>query len=547
VNRPLGLGDRLSGWAVFVLTLLVLMVASRGQGNTRDEGYYFEAAPAYSGWYVELGRNLAAGQPGRSFRRDAIQRHFGYNHEHPALMKTLFGLSERLFHQQWKLLGPEAALRLPTQVLAAFMAWAVFLFAARLWSRRAGLVAAALAVFAPRLFFDAQLACFDAPIAALWVLVVYAYHRSLEEPRWGWRAALLMGLALATKHNAFFLPFLLVAHYLWLHRARLARRRLPPVPPVFVWMATLSLLVYFVLWPWLWFDTVARFREYVAFHVHHVYYNMEFLGRNYNKPPFPLSFPYVMTLFTVPVTTLALAGMGAAAMLRSSKNSMLQRSEKNVPGTAPGALIALNAVFPLAILTLTRAPIFGATKHFHAAIPFLALFAGYAVHALSAALGEDRRGRALGLALAVLVVLPAALETRRSHPYGLSHYNLLAGGPRGGASLGLNRQFWGYATRGILPWVNRLGLRNPAIYWHDTNLAQLRMHQREGRLRTDQRDSGMEEPGVEHSDVAMVIHEKHFNKYEYWIWDFYGTAQPARVLDHEGVPIVTVYQRPRQK
>jgi hypothetical protein len=42
----------------------------------------------------------------------------------------------------------------------------------------------------------------------------------------------------------------------------------------------------------------------------------------------------------------------------------------------------------------------------------------------------------------------------------------------------------------------------------------------------------------------MVIHEKHFNKYEYWIWDFYGTTRPDLVLTDEDVPIVTVYRRP---
>ena len=42
----------------------------------------------------------------------------------------------------------------------------------------------------------------------------------------------------------------------------------------------------------------------------------------------------------------------------------------------------------------------------------------------------------------------------------------------------------------------------------------------------------------------MVVLEKHFNKYEYWIWDAYGTTQPSYVLTHEGVPLVTVYERP---
>ena len=72
------------------------------------------------------------------------------------------------------------------------------------------------------------------------------------------------------------------------------------------------------------------------------------------------------------------------------------------------------------------------------------------------------------------------------------------------------------------------------------------MHVREGRLRPDVYNTPLEEPGVKASDIAMVIHEKHFSKYEYWIWDFYGTARPSLVLDDEGVPIVTVYERPRK-
>jgi hypothetical protein len=72
------------------------------------------------------------------------------------------------------------------------------------------------------------------------------------------------------------------------------------------------------------------------------------------------------------------------------------------------------------------------------------------------------------------------------------------------------------------------------------------MDVRIGLLRPDLRNTGLEEPGVRASDIAMVIHEMHFRKYEYWIWDFYGTARPSRVLTDEGVPIVTVYQRPRK-
>jgi hypothetical protein len=534
--------DRRIAAAIFGVMLVTLSWAGRTQGNVRDEGYYFDAAEQYYGWYGELGENLFSGHPLKSFSRASVDRWFGYNHEHPALMKTLFGFSWRIFHKckcpkqsgrhplaygkphrTLGLLDEEAAMRLPTDVLVALMAAVLYLWGAAAFSRLGGLCAAVLGVMAPRLFFDAQLATFDAPIAALWVIVVYAYWRALSDRRWAWRAGVLFGLALATKHNAFFIPFVLAVHFGWVW---FRQKRMPDLR-VFVWMGILGPVVYLACWPWLWFSTVARFHEYYAFHVHHVHYNMEYLGRNYNKPPSPLSYPYVMTLLTLPVTTLALALGGAVAVAR-------RPDEKNT-----GLLIGLNALFPMAIITVTRAPIFGATKHWHATIPFLALLAGAAVFELERRLNSRRWVVILGLS----ACLPAVVETWRAHPYGLTHYNLIAGGPAGGADLGMNRQFWGYATRGLLPWINEHAPRHAPIYWHDTNQAQLNMDVRTGLLRDDVWNTGLEEPGVKASNIAMVIHEKHFNKYEYWIWDFYGTARPSLVLDDEGVPVVTLYER----
>ena len=78
------------------------------------------------------------------------------------------------------------------------------------------------------------------------------------------------------------------------------------------------------------------------------------------------------------------------------------------------------------------------------------------VSGLAAALPamRDRWRRLAPAALAALVCLPAVVETRRSHPDGLSHYNLLAGGFAGGATLGMNRQYWGYSVAPMLPRIN---------------------------------------------------------------------------------------------
>lgn len=543
--------------AVFAASLALLLAGSRTQGNVRDEGYYFDAAEQYAAWYVDLADNLVHGRPARSFTRAAIDHAFSYNHEHPALMKTLFGLSWRVFHKcecptqagrhpltyrtrhaTLGLLDEETAFRLPTMVLSAAMIALVFLLGASI-STGAGLAAAGMTLFAARLFFDAQLACFDAPIAALWVAVVYGYWRAREHRRWGPLTGVLFGLALATKHNAFFIPPVLVLHWLVVDRAeileRLRARRIPRIPPSLWWMAGLGPVVYLAAWPWMWFDLPHRFREYVAFHVHHVYYNFEFLGRNYNKPPFPASFVFVMTLLTVPTTTLLLAAGGFVVWTRDVRRGACLTA----PRCGLGTLVALNAAAPMLVLTLTGAPIFGATKHFHAAIPFLALAAAYAVARLVRALPR------LAVALPLVAVLPSAIDAWRAHPYALSHYVAFAGGPAGGASLGMNRQFWGYATRGLLPWIDAHAPKDARVYWHDTNQSQLNMYVRAHRARPDLQNSGMEEPGVQGSQLGLVIHEKHFSKYEYWFWDFYGTTRPSVVLTHEDVPIVTLYERPR--
>jgi hypothetical protein len=569
------------GLLLLVLTTVGLQLASRTQGFTRDEGYYFTAAENHIAYYEEALTALRAGRFKEPFSPRFIDRYFGYNSEHPPLMKTLFGLSWRLLHRcscpsesglhplsyphrhrTLGLLKQGDAMRLPTQLLAGLLVAAVYLFAARCWGRTAGLGAAGLAILLPRHVFHAQLACFDAPVAAMIFLITWAYLRAQQSGsrRWAVAAGVLLGLGLATKHNTFFLPLVLLGHSLWVRRGRLRGLRSLPglfakvlavgryvAAPWAVAMAVLGPLVYLLLWPYLWGAPVQRFGSYLGFHLHHVHYNIEYLGQNYNKPPYPWHYVPVMTLLTTPVTTLVLFAVGSFALLRRSVARPAAPAGET--DAAPGLLVALSVLWPILVIMRPGTPIFGAEKHWLPAMPFLALLGGVGlavvVARLAAAFPLAARLRPVLSAALLLVALgPPLLEVRRSHPYALSHYNLLAGGPTGGATLGMNRQFWGYAVRGVFPWLNAQAAPGAPIYFHDANWNQLQMSQKDGLLRRDLYDSGLEEPGVRASDIALVIHEKHFNKYEYWIWDAFGTTRPSFVLTHEGVPIVTVYERP---
>jgi hypothetical protein len=232
------------------------------------------------------------------------------------------------------------------------------------------------------------------------------------------------------------------------------------------------------------------------------------------------------------------------------------RKGERADGTgSPALLLFLSAGVAMGPFLLRSTPIFGAEKHWASAIPSLCVFAGlglvWMAEQASRAWQRARPTwhRALvqkgPLALLFVFVIGAAgAETMHAHPYSLSHYNALAGGASGGASLGMNRQFWGYSARGVLPYVNSFADGKVAIpvYTHDASPAWGK-YLAAGLLAGGMPNAGHEKAGIRKSKIAFVVHEKHFARHDFLIWEAYGKVQPSYVLLYDGVPLVSVYVR----
>jgi hypothetical protein len=607
--------------ALAVTTCAWVFTAQRDVGLARDEIVYMNHGSRYADWWVRL----ASGDR-TMLTDDAITRHFGGpaatdgNREHPPLMKTLFGLSERLLHRELGWTDRISAYRLPSTIVHGLLIALVFLFATRVWGHAVAILAALSMLLLPRPFFHAGLATFDGAVIAVWLAVLVAYWRALASRRWCLGLGIAYGLALATKHNALMLPGVIVPHYLWLSlqrgralavaapaaatgdaaadsaadgagegagdagragRAGVGRRVLTWLgwiwrgaigtrPLIFPAMFALGPLLLAALWPWLWFDTAAHATAWVRFHLQHVHYNFEYLGTNWNAPPYPWHVPVVTTLFTVPVVTLLAALLGGGLLIAARRWAPAGQALPPAPvgpsgaageERAPVLLLLLSAAVAMGPFLLGRAPIFGAEKHWAAAMPTLCILAaigmvatarlavGALVEAGHLAEARARTTRALAIALlAVAALLASAIETVRAQPYALSAYNALAGGAPGGADLGMNRQFWGYAVRGVLPYLARLapapGERARHVYTHDASPAWP-MYRMESLVASSLPDAGHERQGVARSAIALVIHERHFHRHDYMVWDLYRTVQPAYVLTFQGVPLVSVYVRPQ--
>jgi hypothetical protein len=354
----------------------------------------------------------------------------------------------------------------------------------------------------------------------------------------------VFGLALATKHNSWILPGVFLIHFLWVRRdqmrAGLGERS------SWAWLPSMVLigpLVLIASWPWLWHQTVKRLLAYLSFHLRHVHYTYEYFGVSYFEPPLPVSVPFVMTLFTVSLTVLVLSLVGIYN--RREALRLPARTKPGLLGLRRTELLWFGcALAPMLAIALPSTPIFGGTKHWITAYPFLALFAGWGFVAVlgQAELSLVRGKRSLSLGLMTLCLLPGVVETAHSHPFGLSHYTPMAGGVPGAADLGMNRQFWGFTTGSLADWISETLPEGGSVWTCDTTHGAWSMMQRDGMIPSNIRA----ERTMGAADLVLVHHEAHFAEVDYQAWVAFGTAQPAFVLRYDGVPIISVYENPRR-
>jgi 4-amino-4-deoxy-L-arabinose transferase-like glycosyltransferase len=432
-----------------------------------------------------------------------------------------------------------------------------YVFGARAFSRRAGAIAAVMLGVMPNVFFNAHLACFDAPIMTMWLLSVYVYWRSIQQGGFAWAiaAGVVFGLTLETKHNAWILPAVFIPHAIFVSRKAIARESKLgrfPLPTSLLSMAILGPLVFVALWPWMWNDTLPRVQEYVNFHMNHVYYNIEYLHKNYFGPPSPRSYAPVLVFATVSTTTIVLFLIGAydrLHILALRAIGWIRRHPDPHQGDRAETDVLLFLAFsaPLAVFVLlSKTPIFGGTKHWLPAYPFLAIFAGRGfdlvgekIIAAFGAIKSAKQRSGVWVALFAILVLPPVVIAEHSHPYGLATYVPFVGGNAGGADLGLNRQFWGYTTEQLEPYFEKHAPQHATVFINDTAWDSWNRMLAEKRIRPDLQAVGA--PGE--AQIAIVHHELHMSEVDYEEWVAFNGTAPDYVLTHDGVPIISVYRK----
>ncbi len=538
-----------------LLAFMLLAATGRQIGLTYDEPIYMSKSLLAYEWLADMlsGRDATS--------EAAIRRYWDATRDQqPGSIKLLFGTVTRLLGGVLPVPVLTAG-RLGTMLLSALLVGVLYWFVAGLWGRAAGVVAAGGLLLMPRVWTHMHLAALDAPIMALSFLTVMLIFLAARYDR-PWLcvgAGVVFGLALGTKLNSFFIPLIVLPWLLYIGKKRIT-----------AWtagaMAIVGPLTFWATWPWLWHDTWARAAEYFQFHLHHYHVATTYFGTTWELAPWHHAL--VMTLITTPPVIFALAVLGIYVMMsgwksdlrekvlgsmRRPRDTMEQPLEMRNGGPYwQGACLILlgwGLVVNIAPSMLPWAPKYGGVRLFLPMFPYLAVMAGVGFFWLSQRIierGKDNWGAEfdnfpvkLRIGLAVLVIFALVVAVGNCHPFGMSYYNSLVGGPSGAYALGMEPTYWGDSYLAAVGWLNQEAEYGAEVWINVVGFgSSVELYKPFGMLRHDLQITAGDEALAE-ADYVVVQHKQ--NEMTALMHHLAAEGKPLFTEQLDGVALVWVF------
>jgi hypothetical protein len=538
-----------------------VLVGSLGQiGLTDDVEFYSRAALKYQDWW---GRVLADAVHLKfeGFSRQAIDNAWTHNHEHPPFAKLAMAGAHAVFYRALRLFGNVDGLRMGTILLSTILALFLFSLAWDQVGRAAALFAPLALLTMPRFFFHSHAETLDVPVAATFFVAFFCFWRARESWRWAIAAGVAFGAALSTKLNA---PFLLAVLLIWWGVKNADDFTWAPghglvFPRVPLWIPSMIVLggaVFFLMWPWIWFETHQRLNNYIGFHLKHYGILFSYFGTIYDEKPFaPWHAPWVMAGITTPPLSVLAGVFGTGVALFTVFSG--RRAAVVSAGPSPAeerrdfhVLILLCALMTIGTVSFLPVPKYGGVKLFLPFFPFFALLGGVGVQwvadricgllpDLTSLTGQIRR-RAIEALVAGLLIVPAAVATARVHPYHLSYYNAFIGGLPGAAKAGMERQYYDVFYKALVAWMNVNLPRDAQVHFLPNNKEYVRSapwYRMDGVLRKDIRIA----TDLEKAGYLVLTHEERWREWPE-LQKKYGSLPSLYEIAVEGVPLLNVYK-----
>lgn len=349
---------------------------------------------------------------------------------HPPLNDTLAALTNFIFYQQLNLLGDVESHHLFSILAVTLLIFSVYKFTRDNYGRFAGIIAAIAVSTYPVFLAETHFNVKDPPEASFFAMTIISFWYAVtqKKARYILLSSILCAVALGTKFNIVFLPFILLPWFISFGKSIF---HLPKRMYISLLVFPIIVIAIFLLTnPNIWVDTVKRISTMVNFYLD----SGTKLGSGDYQPEYILfgnnTYPILAVLFETPLITLFL---GIVGIIVSSPFLFKEKHKTRF-------LVSLWLLVPILRVTLPGTIIYGGLRHIFEFIPALAIFSGigaaYLVTLLNKKIGSTLRisnntARKLCYIIVLLLFVPIILKIISIHPNENVYFNSLIGGLKG--------------------------------------------------------------------------------------------------------------------
>jgi hypothetical protein len=255
---------------VFIVSLSFRLWDIKATGGTWDEDIYFT-----SGW--NFINNL--------YWRNFTPEDWGWNFEHPPVSKYIYGIGARLSFKfpddpafrsriNYSFSRMESAgLGALTCVVALLLGWEFF-------SPSVGILAASLLTFLPQFVAYGKLISLESPQAFFTTTAVYLFLKGIKakgNSKFYLLAGLFAGLAGGTRYNAYLVIPLLGLIYVLARLKGITEEKGRSVPINVVLIPFIAVGLVFLIWPWMWENTVPHLLKSINYSRHEHFHKPDYI------------------------------------------------------------------------------------------------------------------------------------------------------------------------------------------------------------------------------------------------------------------------------
>lgn len=435
------------------LFFIVSLFTLKDYGINWDEPFHYFRGQAYF-QYLTTGETNYDNVLGRRsyFQNDSYNgaSFLIKDSAHPPANDILASFFNFIFYRKLNILGDINSYHLFIVITSTIGVLVVSLFAYETLGFVGALVSGLSLSLYPLFFAESHFNIKDPVEMTFFTVTIWAFWKSLQKGNWKWLFLSIVscGLALGTKFNVVFLPFIILPYIVIRYLPIVIKNKnwFKNIPITYIICLILSPLIvsiiFIYLWPFLWNDTINNLINAVLYYKDIGTGSSIFPGylflRKFN------AYPLIWILTTTPPWTLTLFLLGIWSLFTKQKDNEKTR-----------LLWLLWLFIPITRVVIPGASIYGGVRQIMEYIPAMALLSGSGAKLILDFVSP--RFKKIVTLLLIVFFIPQIITLVDIHPNENVYFNSLIGGLSGAREKQI--PFWGNSYGNVywqtVKWVNK--------------------------------------------------------------------------------------------